>query len=155
TPIVEPRLEVRIPARVLDPTAQIEGHSRHLEARAPGFALRAQPLDLRGKLRRDAFVGIQTEDPIVRGLLGGEVFLRGVAGPRSYKHVVGESPRDLYRAVVAFGIDDYDFVGPTNGAKGGGNVVLFVVSDDSRGDLHSIVCHISLARSFLSASTAA
>ena len=37
--------------------------------------------DFRGELRRDALVGVDRQDPVVRGLAGGEVLLRGVAGP--------------------------------------------------------------------------
>ena len=52
------------------------------------------------------FVGVEAENPVVRRALGGELFLRGKAGPFSDDHARAERSGDLARAVVAFRIND-------------------------------------------------
>jgi hypothetical protein len=54
----------------------------------------------------------------VAGLLGGEIFLRDIAGPRPHDHLVGELPGNLGRPISAFAVDDDDLVGPRTGTRG-------------------------------------
>src|SRR5574341_1985638 len=99
--------------------------------------------DFRGQLRRHAFVGVEREDPIVRGLVGGEILLRDVDGPRPHDHTVRELPRNRHGGIGAFAVDDDDFVGPRQRLEGGLEVRGFVEGNDGGRDRHG---HYSTVR---------
>ena len=107
---------------------------------------REQLPDLGGELRRHALVGIERKDPVVAGLLGGEILLRDVAGPRPHDHLVGELPRNRDGVVGALAVDDDDLVGPREGLERGLDVRRFVEGDDGGRDRHGHQCYTSLSR---------
>src|SRR6185503_16997695 len=122
---------------MLDPLAEIVCRSRHFESRLfCGFGASSKLLDLSFQFFRYAFVGVETEDPFARGLLGGEVLLSRVAGPGPNEYTIREAARNLSRGIGALRIDDDDFVRPPKRFKRRRDVVFFVEGDNGGGDLH-------------------
>ncbi len=78
--IVEPQLVVGVPVRAADPASEIVRHARHAIAADAGSGAH-DLLDFGGQRRRHALVGVDGEDPVVGGDVGGVVPLRAVALP--------------------------------------------------------------------------
>src|SRR5262249_8851283 len=134
--IIKPQLVIGPPTRVFDPTPLIKREPRHLERR--GFRLSAalELFHFARQLRRNAFICVQAEDPVVRSLMSGKVLLSRITRPRPDKDVIGEGASDLDCAIGALGIHDDYLVGPRQRFESCGNVVLFVESNDCRGYFH-------------------
>ena len=80
-PMVQPHLAVRIPARVANPPPQIMRHAAASYKRRTADRVSSPA---RSRLQRLAqrFIRVERKNPLMRGLLSGEVFLLGVARPR-------------------------------------------------------------------------
>jgi hypothetical protein len=103
--IVEPELEIRIPIRRPDPSAEVPGHTRHAIAGMIGARLE-RGADVLGQLRRDALVGIDRENPVVARLARREVLLRRIPGPVAPPRAPRARP--FNRVVRAVTVDDED-----------------------------------------------
>src|SRR6185295_738626 len=97
---------------MLDPAAEVKSRPRHFECRRRRFGALFNMFDLSFQFVGYALVSIEAEDPIVRGLLGGEVFLSRVAGPGPNEYAIREAARNLNSVIGAFRVDDHDFVRP-------------------------------------------
>ena len=84
-----------------------------------GLAAAASSLISAGELWGDPLVGIERQDPVVRGNLRGVILLRAVAGP------LANSTRSASRRAIATvssvlsRVDDDDLVGPGDGLERG------------------------------------
>jgi hypothetical protein len=77
-------------------------------------------------------IRIEREDPVVRGVLRGEVFLFGVTGPRAREEARAMLAGDFRGAVGAAGIDDHDFIGDGGqGSQRAGEMSLFIEGNDA------------------------
>src|SRR5882724_3773152 len=88
------------------------------------------------QLWRHPLIGVEAEDPIIAGLLGGEVLLRRITRPGPDEYSIGEPASDFNSAIGALGVYDDDLVRPRKGFERCGDVVLFVECDNDSGDLH-------------------
>src|SRR5581483_2775723 len=127
--VVEAHLVVGIEVRRPDPAAEMKRDARHAIAAMARLA-REDRCDFAGERRRDALVGVEREDPVVRRLVGGEILLIDVAGPRAREHAHAAAARDRHRSIRAAGVDDEDLVGPGGGIDRRADVFLFVERDD-------------------------
>jgi len=131
---VEAALKIGIPARVLDPRAEIPGAARDFVDFAIGLAF--FPLEEREvEIAAELFVGVHRENPLVGGGFGGEVFLFAIVGPVVDDEGCAVLDSVLFGAIRAAGIDDDDFVG--DAAERGqcaGEICFFVESDEAGGD---------------------
>ena len=128
-PIVEPELVIRVPIRGANPATQIPGHARHTIARR-GRIVPQRLGDLTGERRRDPLVGIERENPVVRGDRCGEVLLCSVTGPIPDEHAIRVLSGDGQRVVGAPRINHDELVGPGGGLKRLADTLRFVFSDD-------------------------
>src|SRR5205807_2180301 len=94
-------------------------------------------LDRRFQFRRDAFVGVKTEDPVVTSLIYCELFLRGEAGPGIHDYSRTALSSELTGRISRFRINHQNLVGPGDGLARLTDVFGFVESDDCRRDSHS------------------
>ena len=78
----------------------------------------------------ERFIGIDGQDPIVRCLFGGVIFLPGVAQPLLLKHTHAEVFGNFHGAVAGAGIDHNNLIGRAQAFDGTGNIALLVVGDD-------------------------
>ena len=90
--------------------------------------LRQRRLDFLRQRRRDAFVGVERQDPVVRRQRRREVLLRDVPGPRSRTITRSVNCRAMRDGVVgALGVDDDDLVGPADRRQRRRDVRRFVL----------------------------
>src|SRR5437867_10760281 len=127
---------IRPPAGMLDPAAEIKREPGHLESRALGLGGAFEFFNLVDQLFGYSLIRIETEDPIVAGLLSGEVLLSRITRPGPHEYPIGERARNFNGAIGAFRVYDNDFICPRQGFERIGDVVLFVESDNRSGDLH-------------------
>src|SRR5690606_27975502 len=78
-PIVEAELVVRIPVGRAEPAAEVPRDARY--AIALGRRRVEDALNLPREVRRDTFVGVDGKNPVVPGVVCGEVLLGGIPGP--------------------------------------------------------------------------
>src|SRR5437870_2989483 len=78
--VIKPYLAVWVPTAVQNPAAQILRQAGHGVGVVAGALFLQIPYFAFERLAQ-GFIGIDGQDPIVTRLLGGEVFLGGVAGP--------------------------------------------------------------------------
>ena len=139
TSIVEPQLIVGIPIGSANPAAQVVRHARH------AIAAHRRPcthdlLDLGGELRRNPLVGVDRQDPVVGGDLGGVVALRAVARPVVDDDAGRVASGERHGLVRTVRVDDHDFVGPFDGFERPLDVGRLVSRDDRHGQLHTREC---------------
>ena len=132
--VVESGLEVRIEVGRPYPASQVVRDARHPVALA-GRLGGEQRADLGGQRRRDAFVRVERENPVVRGQAVSEVLLIDVAGPRAGLHASALRSRDGDRVVSASRVHEDDLVGPGGAVDGVGDVFRLVEGDDGDRDL--------------------
>src|ERR1022692_4762512 len=133
--VVEADFAIRIPAAVVDPASQIAGQAGHgvgVEARA-GF-LQVQDFGLQRFAER--LIGVEGEDPLVSGLLGGPILLAGVAAPSGLDHAGPEVGGEFHGAVGGSAIQDEDLIAAAEAFDGAGDIAFFVERDDGGRDLH-------------------
>src|SRR5262245_41016804 len=77
-PVVEANFSVGIPSGMLDPFAKIKGSPRHgVSVRRPVCIADFLPLsDFVREFDAQSFIRVNAENPIVGGLICGEIFLR-------------------------------------------------------------------------------
>src|SRR6185437_1451909 len=76
------QLMVGIPAAAFNPASLVIGAARNAIAISEaGFRLAPEFRNRRFQLIRNAFIGIQTEDPVVGSLVNGKLLLQGEARP--------------------------------------------------------------------------
>src|SRR5215208_3785675 len=80
TTIVEAELVVGEPVGRPDPATQVLADAADAITTSGGLLLK-QCANLARQLRRDALVGVHRQDPVVAGLVGGEVLLLAVSRP--------------------------------------------------------------------------
>ncbi len=56
-----------------------------------------------------ALIGVDTQDPVVRRLLDGELLHQSEAAPFGFDHTRAVAPGNLDRRIFAGGVDDHDF----------------------------------------------
>lgn len=89
------------------------------------------------KLRREIFIGIQQEYPVVIGLLDGEVFLSDEAFPFVWDDFGAEIAGDPACGVRAAAVHDDNFIRHRLEAfQTAGEVFFLIQSDDTSGDFH-------------------
>src|SRR5882762_3714684 len=106
---VKPSLEVRIPSRVSNPTAQVPRASCHFV----DGVLRRAPLPVEQRRMQCAaqfFVGVQRQDPVMAGRRRRDIFLFCKICPGMRKDFRAVISRDLHRAVLASAIHNHNFV---------------------------------------------
>src|SRR5207237_215428 len=107
--IIQANLSIRIPAGMLDPSAEIKHAPRH--GAGMGLLSFALPIhDRIGKFNAQSFVRIDTQDPIVASLLGSKILLFGVSLPGMFDHARTQRGGDLPCPVRASRIDNDHFV---------------------------------------------
>ena len=135
-PVVQAQLIVRVPVGRPDPAPQVPRDAGDPVA-ARGWRTIHQGSDLCGERRRDALVGVEREDPVVRREPRGVVFLRAIPRPPAHFHPRRQALRDRHRPIGAARIDDDRFVGPGDRLERRGDVGGFVFRDDRNGQLHA------------------
>ena len=86
------------------------------------------------QFRRDPFVGIETEHPVVARLLDGELLLRPEAQPVLLNDPGTMALGQCLRAVAAAGIDDDDLVGEAHALQAGLQLRGRIERDDGDGE---------------------
>ena len=86
------------------------------------------------QFRCHAFIGIETEHPVVAGGRDGELLLRPKAQPVLLNDARPESFGQRRRAVRAAGIDDDDLVGETHALQAGFQLRCRIERDDGNGE---------------------
>jgi hypothetical protein len=132
--VVQPDVVVGIPVRAANPLSEVVRNAGDLVA-ADGGTCPEQRLDLGGQRRGHALVGIEGENPVIRGEILGMVLLRAVAGPVAHLDAGHVGPCALDRVVGAVGVDEDDLVGPRHRLQRLDDVRTFVVGDDRNGQL--------------------
>jgi undecaprenyl diphosphate synthase len=89
------------------------------------------------QLGREAFIGVEVQDPVSRRLLQRELALRAVSGPRILEHRGTVGPSLFQSGIAAPGIDDDLLVGKRHALKTRGQVPLFILGDDDEGQAGS------------------
>lgn len=138
--VVEAEFVIGVPAGVANPFA----HELRVadEAIAGGGRL-GDRLDALDGLLGDAvefFVGVEIEDPIVRGGSVGEILLRDETLPGMDDDAGAEGGGNFASLVGGAVVHDEDFVGEAEGMDGAGDAGLFVVGDDGGGDFGHWIC---------------
>jgi hypothetical protein len=128
-------LDVGVPLAVTDPAAEEIDKPRELVARVPPLPLLELPEDLVAKRGRDLLVGVEVEDPRVRGSGTAKVALPDVAQPLVLEDPVGELAADGQRAIGAEAVHDDDLVAPRDAPEAAPDLALLVEHDDAGGDL--------------------
>jgi len=98
--------------------------------------------DLVCQSQLEFLIGIQTQNPIARGLLDRRVLLRGVAFPRLDENLRTERLGNLNRTVGRAGVHDDDLALAVadqwlHTLQRAADVVFFVVGDDDDGESHA------------------
>ena len=138
-PIVKAKLVVGVPVRAVQPPAEVKRDARNAVALLLR-STRQQVADLPRQRRRDAFVGIERQDPVMAREPRSEVLLIAVAGPWTHLDARSMATGNGHGVVGAVGIDDDDLVGPGHRFERRPDVSRFVVGDDRDGQLHAGEC---------------
>src|SRR5207244_7851872 len=96
-----------------------------------------ESLDLVTQLVRHAFVGVNYQNPVCRGLVHCEVLLRAVPRPRTHKHFGRIGLHQLDRPVRALSINNDDLVHPLQGLQASAYIRLLVFSNGNGSYSHS------------------
>ena len=109
--IEQAQFRVRIPAAMPNPIAEIIGAARHEIADNTGR--RGQDLlNFGGEFIGDDFVGVNVQNPIVRGARRRDIFLLDVAAPCDLIDLCGIFAANFNRAIRAERIHHDDFIRP-------------------------------------------
>lgn len=120
---------VRIEVCGSQPLAQVAGGAGHAIAEA-GRVMSEHLLDLGRQLRRDPFVGVEREHPLVSGEAGRVVLLRSVTRPVSLADPSSEAGCDTDGVVAAARVHHDYLVGPGDRRERRLDVSSFVQGDD-------------------------
>ena len=90
------------------------------------------------ELRRDFFIRINVEYPLVGGLGEGEALLLNVPRPRALNHAVRILPADLDCSIGRKRIDNNNFIAPLDTFQAASDVPLFVVTDNAARDWRAL-----------------
>ena len=135
---------VRPPSRVADPPALEEIFSR--KAVTVYVPRRVDDLpDHAGRLRRDPFIGVQDEDPVLPALFDGKLLLRPEAAPRLAEDLTAEIGGNPERLVPASGIHDDDLSGEGDAPQTIGKVLCLIFYDHGHGK-RRLLNHLSSPR---------
>jgi hypothetical protein len=130
--IVETQLIVGIPVRRPNPSPKMPGHPRDSTAGDSRVGGQRGP-DFSRELRRDALVGIDRQNPVVRRLGCGEVLLLGVAWPVADDHARAGGAGAGDRVVRAAAVNHQHLGRPGDRRHAGLDVGGFVARDDRDG----------------------
>ena len=127
----KPQIVVRAPSSVSNFLFAQEGATA--DEIAGGGKIQAG--DLAPQLRRDDFIGVHRQHPIVAASIQGKILLIDKRVERPGKELgLRMRLRELARSVGRTGIDDNNFVAELQCLEAAGDVVQFVVANDGRGD---------------------
>jgi hypothetical protein len=128
--VEKPQVPVGITFAVRQPAAEKPVAARH---RVSVVARLAQRIAYRAlELGRDALVGIEAEDPVVRGLGDREVLLPPESEPGLCDYARTGAPGEFYGIIAAAGIDDDRLGGERGGGQTIGELRSGVVRDDDQ-----------------------
>src|SRR6266508_2267696 len=129
----EANIEVGIPPTAPPPTLQIMHQSRNRIAGELSLVACQGVQNFIAKPRRNAFVRIDQQNPILRGLGMSVSLLIPIAGPAPLNDVLRVAPANFRRSVRAKRIYYDDFVAPSQALQTVFDAVLFVIANDDSG----------------------
>src|SRR5918996_68330 len=125
---------VRIPTPSPPPTAQIKNQPRDGETCAAGTVLTQGLPNFVSKFRCNPLIGIHKQNPIFGCLRMRKCLLLPISSPGPLNDPVCISPADLNRSIRAIGINNDDFVAPSQTFEAGGDVFLFIETNHDSGN---------------------
>ena len=110
------------------------GAKQHAGRRRRSQQLRQLKLQRASQLRRQRFIGIERQNPVVACQAGGEVALRTEAEPRLLDHAGAAGSGNGARVVVAAAVDHDLFGGERHAVEAARDIRRLVVGDDDQAD---------------------
>src|SRR2546423_13002502 len=135
----KPQLPIRVPTPTLNPTSLVKGSASD-SITVSEFIVRRFTENADGCLQlvRDTFISIKAENPLVRSLLSGKLFLRRKSRPRPVDYPSAVSFSYLSSLVRGTRVNDDNLISPRDRLACLPNIFLFVIGDDGCGDFHAI-----------------
>src|SRR5207244_6573108 len=136
---IEPQLPIRVPTATLNPTSLVERSASDPITVSEFISRRfTEPADGCLQLVRDSFVSIKAEDPLVRRLFSGKLFLSRESCPVPVNYPSTMSFSYLSGLVRGTRVNHDNLISPRDRLACLPNILFFVIGDDGCRNFHPI-----------------